>query len=113
MQIGLRASSRTGLSPAGSRLQKVHAYRRLELHCTSPKVQPPGGNNRFTVTLKKPLGIVLEEAASGIILVADVAAESAAEKAGVKRGDQLLATSGVIYTKELDYAGERLKGCLE
>lgn len=59
--------------------------------------------SRFTVSLKKPLGLILEEAADGSIRVAEVTPEGAAAKSDVRKGDQLLATTGVVYGKELDY----------
>lgn len=59
--------------------------------------------SRFTVSLKKPLGLILEEAADGSIRVAEVTPEGAAAKSDVRKGDQLLATTGAVYGKELDY----------
>mmetsp|Transcript_25992 Transcript_25992/g.56657 ORF Transcript_25992/g.56657 Transcript_25992/m.56657 type:complete len:161 (-) Transcript_25992:651-1133(-) len=72
----------------------------------------PIGCSRYTVSLKKPLGLVLEQKSSnGNIYVVDIKPESSAEKSGqISIGDQLIATSGVVYTKELDYAGATVKG---
>ncbi|GIL77024.1 hypothetical protein Vretifemale_6539, partial [Volvox reticuliferus] len=74
--------------------------------------QVPIGCSRYSVALKKPLGIVLEQdGKSGNIYVVEVKPEGSAARDGrVKVGDQLIATSGVIYTTESDYGGATVKG---
>eukprot|EP00198_Chlamydomonas_reinhardtii_P006418 XP_001695754.1 predicted protein [Chlamydomonas reinhardtii] len=72
----------------------------------------PIGCARYSVSLKKPLGMVLEQdVKSGNIFVVEVkAGGSAALDGRIKMGDQLIATSGVIYTSESDYGGATVKG---
>ncbi|KAG2431687.1 hypothetical protein HYH02_013264 [Chlamydomonas schloesseri] len=79
---------------------------------TSSQDQIPLGCARYSVSLKKPLGVVLEQdVKSGNIFVVEVkAGGSAALDGRVKVGDQLIATSGVIYTTESDYGGAMVKG---
>jgi len=65
--------------------------------------------------LKKPLGIVLEqEKGSNAICVESLVMGGAAEKTGmVAKGDQLITTSGVIYTNEKKYGSTVVKGGLQ
>ncbi|GIL58643.1 hypothetical protein Vafri_13647 [Volvox africanus] len=74
--------------------------------------QVPIGCSRYSVALKKPLGIVLEQdVKSGNIYVVEIKRDGSAARDGrVKVGDQLIATSGVIYTTESDYGGATVKG---
>ncbi|GFR42070.1 hypothetical protein Agub_g2891, partial [Astrephomene gubernaculifera] len=74
--------------------------------------QVPIGCSRYSVSLRKPLGIVLEQdVKSGNIFVVEVKTEGSAVRDGrVRVGDQLIATSGVIYTTESDYQGAIVKG---
>ncbi|KAG2495368.1 hypothetical protein HYH03_006636 [Edaphochlamys debaryana] len=73
--------------------------------------QVPIGCARYTVSLKKPLGIVLEQdAKSGNIFVVEVkAGGSAALDGRVRVGDQLIATTGVTYSREEDYNGATVR----
>ncbi|KAG2439932.1 hypothetical protein HXX76_004051 [Chlamydomonas incerta] len=79
---------------------------------TASQDQVPIGCARYSVSLKKPLGVVLEQdVKSGNIFVVELkAGGSAALDGRIKVGDQLLATSGVIYTSESDYGGAMVKG---
>ncbi|KXZ44708.1 hypothetical protein GPECTOR_63g35 [Gonium pectorale] len=72
----------------------------------------PIGCARYSVSLRKPLGIVLEQDnKSGNIFVAEVKPDGSAARDGkISVGDQLIATSGVIYTTESDYGGATVKG---
>ena len=66
------------------------------------------GARRVRVEAQKPLGLVLEERARGGIFVGEVAAEGAC--AGeVQVGDELVLTSGVVYTKTEDYGGVQVR----
>lgn len=66
--------------------------------------QAPPGCSRYAVMLRKPLGIVLEEDGKGGIFVASVAAGGkAAAEGSISQGDQLLACSGCISTRESMY----------
>lgn len=62
--------------------------------------------------LRKPLGIVLEQdSKNGNIYVVEIKADgSAARDGSVSLGDQLVATSGVVYTSETEYNGAMVKG---
>lgn len=75
---------------------------------------PPPGCARYSVTLSKPLGLVLEENKSaGTIVVADVVEGGNAERSGeITVGDTLIATSGYtrtaqqVYGETVVYGGE-------
>ncbi|CAM6040130.1 unnamed protein product [Sphagnum compactum] len=67
---------------------------------------PPPGCSRIKVELTKPLGIALEEDKFGNIFIAEVIRDGNADKTGlVDVGDQLIATSAVVYGSEDDYQG--------
>lgn len=44
---------------------------------------PPRGCSRYSVSLKKPLGLVLEQDSAGRITIAEIAPEGAADKTGL------------------------------
>lgn len=68
--------------------------------------KPPPGCSRISVEIGRPLGLVLEEDVNGNIFVAEVAKEGNAEKLGViDVGDQLIATSAVVYEDSDSYGG--------
>eukprot|EP00897_Mesotaenium_endlicherianum_P008561 jgi/Mesen1/7733/ME000407S06965 len=68
--------------------------------------EPPPGCSRIKVELGRPLGLVLEEDKSGNIFVAEVSSGGNAEKTGlIGVGDQLIATSAVVYNDSDDYGG--------
>jgi hypothetical protein len=70
----------------------------------------PAGCERIKVALKKPLGLVLESNKAGDIFVVEVLPDGSAAKDGrIQAGDQLIATSAVIYTSEDDYGGVTVK----
>jgi hypothetical protein len=71
---------------------------------------PPPGCSRYTVNIKKPFGLVFEQdKASLVITVAELTPEGAAERAGVGLGDQLIATSGVVYGAVEEYGEVQVK----
>ncbi|KAI5071172.1 hypothetical protein GOP47_0013423 [Adiantum capillus-veneris] len=71
---------------------------------------PPPGCSRVKVELSKPLGIVLEEDKAGNIFVAEVFEGGNADKSGlVDVGDQLIATSAIVYGSEDYYQGVRVR----
>lgn len=74
----------------------------------------PPGCSRFKVELSKPLGVVLEEDKSGNIFVAELVKDGNADKSGlVDIGDQLIATSAVVYANIEDYQGVRVRKGME
>ncbi len=74
--------------------------------------QVPAGCSRYSVSLGKPLGLVLEENKStGTIVVAEIVPGGNAEKSGVITvGDQLIATSGYTRTTEQMYGEIAVRG---
>jgi hypothetical protein len=73
-------------------------------------VQAPPGCSRYDVELRRPLGLVLEERATGDIVVAEVQASGHAEKVGsISIGDVLISTSAYIYTRESRYGEATVK----
>ncbi|KAL4419627.1 hypothetical protein ABPG77_008568 [Micractinium sp. CCAP 211/92] len=73
----------------------------------------PPGCARYTVELPKPLGLVLEEGQGGRgVYVAEIAAEGNAARLApeISVGDELIATSGMVYTTEQEYQGNRVRG---
>lgn len=71
----------------------------------------PPGCSRYSISVKKPLGLVLEQNKdTGVITIVEIAPEGNAAKTGlVAVGDQLIATSGVVYNKESEYGGAKVK----
>ena len=72
---------------------------------------PPAGCERIRVSLKKPLGLVLEQNRATLdIFVVEVAPDGSAAKDGrIAVGDQLIATSAIVYQSEEDYGGVSVK----
>lgn len=67
---------------------------------------PPAGCSRIKVEFTKPLGIAFEEDKFGNIFVDEVLEGGNAYKSGlIEAGDQLIATSAVVYGSEEDYQG--------
>jgi len=113
---GLLAGAGTSVTGAKVHVQRLAARQRPRVLASSPlkeaaevmrslsSVDETAGK-RYTVELKKPLGIVLQQNGdtSAPVVVAEVKPESSAEKQGVRPGDVLVATSGYTYTKEADY----------
>eukprot|EP00271_Cylindrocystis_brebissonii_P014966 TRINITY_DN3674_c0_g1_i1.p1 TRINITY_DN3674_c0_g1~~TRINITY_DN3674_c0_g1_i1.p1 ORF type:complete len:211 (+),score=34.01 TRINITY_DN3674_c0_g1_i1:157-789(+) len=76
--------------------------------------QPPPGCSRIKVDLRRPLGLVLEEALSGGIFVCEILPDSHAARAGViDVGDELLATSAVVYKRQEEYGGVAVQKGME
>jgi C-terminal processing protease CtpA/Prc len=70
----------------------------------------PAGCERIRLSLKKPLGLVLEANKAGEIYVVEVVPEGSAAKDGrIEVGDQLISTSAIVYTSEDDYGGVSVK----
>jgi hypothetical protein len=44
---------------------------------------PPPGCSRYSISIKKPLGLVLEQNATGVITVAEISPEGSAAKTGL------------------------------
>lgn len=66
---------------------------------------------RYTVNIPKPLGLVMEETASGLIRVAEILSGGNAERTGlIQLGDVLIATSGNVKTTERYYGEVRVQG---
>eukprot|EP00899_Mesostigma_viride_P015905 jgi/Mesvir1/24315/Mv11001-RA.1 len=64
----------------------------------------PAGCSRYKVELSKPLGLVLAEDKWGNIIVDSVAPGGNADKDGtIQAGDQLIATSAIVFTRENTY----------
>ena len=72
--------------------------------------KPPPGCSRYEVRIKKPLGLVLEEDKTGKIFVAEILEDSNAARTGlINVGDQLLATSAMVFNSTQDYGGVSVK----
>ena len=68
-------------------------------------VKLPPGCSRYSIKVKRPLGLVLEEDKQGNIFVAEVIEDGNAAKTGLVNGDQLLFVSAVVFNKTNDYGG--------
>ncbi|KAG6550617.1 hypothetical protein Mapa_007870 [Marchantia paleacea] len=67
---------------------------------------PPPGCSRVMVELGRPLGIAFEETKIGTIVVGEVISGGNAQNSGlVEVGDQLIATSAVVYSDTDEYQG--------
>lgn len=67
----------------------------------------PTGCSRYTVSISKPLGIVLEERKEGGIIVAELVENGNAAATGlVSVGDELISTSGFTRTGQEQVYGE-------
>ena len=72
--------------------------------------KPPPGCSRYSIKVKRPLGLVLEEDKQGNIFVAEVIEDGNSAKTGlVNVGDQLLYVSAVVFNKTNDYGGVQVK----
>ena len=68
--------------------------------------KPPPGCTRYTINILRPLGLVLEEKKEGGIYVGEIVEDGNAAKTGlVNVGDELIATSGVVFNSTTDYGG--------
>lgn len=71
---------------------------------------PPVGCTRIKLELNKPLGIAFEEVKPGNIIVVEVVKDGNADKSGlVDIGDQLIATSAIVYDTEDYYQGVKVR----
>lgn len=112
------AQPRRGAAPRGRTAQRSAAARRPVAPRAAEKAQQvsaddltPAGCERIRVSLKKPLGLVLEQnRASGDIFVVEVLPDCSAAKDGrIAVGDQLIATSAIVYATTEDYGGVSVK----
>lgn len=75
--------------------------------------RPPPGCARYTVSLPKPLGLVLEEGKGGRgVYVAEILAggNAAVLAPEIAVGDELIATNGKTFTTEQTYNEQIVKG---
>mmetsp|Transcript_17450 Transcript_17450/g.27920 ORF Transcript_17450/g.27920 Transcript_17450/m.27920 type:complete len:172 (+) Transcript_17450:55-570(+) len=69
-----------------------------------PQPQQSTSFSRYSVLVKRPLGLVLETDSQGDIFVVEVVANGNAFKSGlVNVGDKLLAVSAVVFNKTTEY----------
>ncbi len=96
-------------APAALR-RTAPARTRCAAEPASAEDMAPAGCERIRLSLKKPLGLVLEANTAGEIYVVDVVPEGSAAKDGrIEVGDQLISTSAIVYTSEDDYGGVAVK----
>uniref|UniRef100_A0A7S1J6Z2 PDZ domain-containing protein n=1 Tax=Eutreptiella gymnastica TaxID=73025 RepID=A0A7S1J6Z2_9EUGL len=104
-----RASAWVGVAPVARPSAALRAEPTSGSSADADFVLP--GCMRYKVTLKKPMGLVLEEDTNGGIWVAEIVPEGNADKDGtVKVGDQLIATSAVVRTTEAKYGEATVYG---
>jgi len=89
---------------SGHQQQQAQETKKVSAESSDPD-EIPAGCMRYSVTLSKPLGLVLEEdRAAGTIIVADVLdGGNAAKVGGISTGDILIATTGYTRTTEQVY----------
>ena len=79
-------------------------------HVLATALQAPPGCSRYTIELKKPLGLALEEDGRGGIKVAEVFDKgNAAIDGTVSPGDALISTTAIVYTREAEYQGNMVR----
>ncbi|GBG85619.1 hypothetical protein CBR_g40347 [Chara braunii] len=116
-----RASNVVELSWKGSKLTTVAAASANNSPASdintkrSDKLDiPPPGCSRIKVDISRPLGLVLRDDPSGNIWVDEVVPDGNAARTGlVDVGDQLIATSAVVYTMIEDYNGVKVRKGME
>lgn len=114
------AAASLALAPAvapASRRRRLHASRcrraafairaSAEEDAEEAVDRPPPGCSRYTVKIRKPLGLVLEEkSVGGEIYVAEIVDDGNAAKTGlINVGDVLIATSALVFNSTSDYGG--------
>ncbi|KAL2641427.1 hypothetical protein R1flu_009014 [Riccia fluitans] len=107
-------------SASGGRRKGHSGFNKVKLHRNAPRALfgsdrssddegsdlPPPGCSRVKVELSRPLGIAFEETKIGTIVVDEVIKGGNAESSGlVEVGDQLIATSAVVYSDTDEYQG--------
>mmetsp|Transcript_20526 Transcript_20526/g.53694 ORF Transcript_20526/g.53694 Transcript_20526/m.53694 type:complete len:177 (-) Transcript_20526:974-1504(-) len=107
-----------GAAPAPGRSQALRTQRQRLPVCTSSEASTEASTasnevrplpSRYSVTLSKPLGVVLEEKNQSIY-VGEVVQGGNAERSGlISAGDVLISTSGYVYTKENEYQGNMVR----
>jgi hypothetical protein len=87
-----------------------HVCRVFASSSSNEDVIPPNCT-RYTIKVPKPIGIVLEQTASGLIRVAEISETGSAARTGkVSVNDILIATSGIIKTTEQVYGETVVQG---
>lgn len=104
-----------GLQPRHCRpqtpIQGSHVGRLFARSSSSEEDAIPPNCMRYTIKVPKPIGLVLEETASGLIRVAEISESGSAAKTGkVSVNDILIATSGIIKTTEQVYGETVVQG---
>ncbi|KAH7300721.1 hypothetical protein KP509_24G075800 [Ceratopteris richardii] len=100
----------TSKAPRKAIYAAVESESSLSSANTGSNDYPPPGCTRMKVELSKPLGMILEEDKSGNIFVAEVLKGGNADKSGlIDVGDQLIATSAIVYGSEDYYQGVRVR----
>lgn len=104
-----------GLHPRHCRpqtpVQGSHVCRVFARSSSSEEDAIPPNCMRYTIKVPKPIGLVLEETASGLIRVAEISESGSAAKTGkVSVNDILIATSGIIKTTEQVYGETVVQG---
>lgn len=109
MAVAVSPSFRVASVPR-DRSKRVSRSNRVVKHVTLATAPDgdtaPPGCSRYEVRIKKPLGLVLEEDKTGKIFVVEIIEDSNAAKAGlISVGDQLLATSAMVFNSTEEYGG--------
>ncbi|GMH32925.1 hypothetical protein BSKO_00759 [Bryopsis sp. KO-2023] len=105
-----------GRTPRQAALDRTVATRcaaetEVETAPSDTKDVVPPGCARYEVALNKPLGMVLEADKENNIFVAEIVPGGNAEISGkISVGDQLISTSGMMYTKGQTYGETFVRG---
>lgn len=105
--LSARAVPVTLRAPVGARRS---VRRGSVVRAAADEDKPPAGCTRYSINIKRPLGLVLEEKKEGGIFVGEIVEGGNADKSGlVSVGDELIATSGVVFNSTQDYGGVSVK----
>ena len=105
--LSARAAPVTLRAPVGARRS---VRRGSVVRAAADEDKPPAGCTRYSIDIKRPLGLVLEEKKEGGIFVGEIVEGGNADKSGlVSVGDELIATSGVVFNSTQDYGGVSVK----
>ena len=105
--LSARAAPVTLRAPVGARRS---VRRGSVVRAAADEDKPPAGCTRYSINIKRPLGLVLEEKKEGGIFVGEIVEGGNADKSGlVSVGDELIATSGVVFNSTQDYGGVSVK----
>lgn len=107
---GFRLQAPTGRGRVVIPRHERHVFRAFASSSSDEDVIPPNCI-RYTIKVPKPIGIVLEQTASGLIRVAEISETGSAARTGkVSVNDILIATSGIIKTTEQVYGETVVQG---